>query len=114
MDNPLRGIPRKRALRFGGIAAAAYLGVSLPVAGYRLLGDQRACDEREVTSIVADRCMELRRAARIPPFGAWGPSPDIDRIVDQIVAEGSYPPPSYTGQVRSAPDVGPPGTRGGG
>ena len=109
MHNPLRNW--KWALRIGGIAFAAYLGVSLPVAGYRLLADTKACDEREVTSIVFDRCMELRRAARIPPFGAWGPSPDIDRIVEQIVAEGRYPSPSYTGPAPSAPDVGPP-TRG--
>jgi hypothetical protein len=84
----------------------------MPVAGSRLLGDQRACDEREITSIVADRCMELRRATRIPPFGAWGSSPDIDHIVDQIIAEGSYPTPPHTGPVPSAPDADPPSTRG--
>jgi hypothetical protein len=112
MDNPRRGIQRKQALRLGGIAAAAYLAISMPVAGYRLLGDRRACDEREITSIVADRCMELRRATRIPPFGAWGSSPDIDRVVDQIIAEGRYPTPPHTGPVPSAPDVGPPSTRG--
>jgi hypothetical protein len=112
MDNPPRRISRKRALRFAAIGAAAYLGVSIPVAGYRLLGDQRACDEREVTSIVFNRCMELRRAARIPPFGAWGATADIDRVVDQIIAEGSYPPPPYTGPVPSTPEVGPPSTRG--
>ena len=101
----------KRPLRLAVLAVGVYVGVSLPVGAIRFFADREACDQREVTSIAFDRCMELRRAGRFPPFGAWGASPDLDRVVEAIISEGSYPPPPYTGPAPQQFEVGPPTTR---
>lgn len=87
------------------IVLGAFLSLYGAAVAYQWTGDNEACDSREVTSVMFDRCMELRREARFGPLGA---GQDIDSIVQAIKGEGSYPPPPYAGPAPETPDTGAP------